>query len=324
MPISADGLPATVIVTGASGFVGRNLLQRLAGRVDRLIAVSRNGALQTLPSGVTPPQIEPLAFADLATVDPGPDAVVVHLAAPRYDATRFRTEQARLLAENVELAGRVYEFCAHKGIKEVRLASSLAVYDADQVILDDQQPLSINDPYDSEMMYGWSKRIAETYARLFAIKYGIHTVTLRLSNPYGPYDARDEASAHVVPAFVIRALTGAGPFMLRGNPAATRDFIFIADVIDVMMRSLSWRERSGVFNLATGRNVTIQHLAETIMRLTGRNWPITAVGTATGDVIHRHCLVDALRQAFNLESPATPLEQGLMATIDWYRDVLGC
>ncbi|MDR3733947.1 MAG: NAD(P)-dependent oxidoreductase [Acidobacteriaceae bacterium] len=320
--MSIENPPATVIVTGATGFVGRNLLQRLACQVDRVIAINRGDVLPTGPSGVALSRIEQVAVRDLGALDPGADAIVVHLAASRYDAVKFRTDQARILVENVDLAGWIYSFCAEKGINEVRLASSIAVYGASQIVLDDQQPLPENDPFVSEMMYGWSKRVAETYSRLFLEKYGIHTVAFRLSNPYGPFDAIDEESAHVVPAFVIRALCGDGPFTIRGNPAATRDFIFIDDVVDVLTRSLSWRERTGVFNLATGQNVTIQYLAETVLRLTRCNRPIVVGGAATGDVVHRQCAVEALRRAFH-PGPMTQLEQGLIPTIEWYRNVLG-
>jgi nucleoside-diphosphate-sugar epimerase len=170
-------------------------------------------------------------------------------------------------------------------------------------------------------MYGWSKRIGEIYGRLFAEKSGVNTVAFRLTNPYGHFDSLEESKAHVVPAFVIRALTSTGPFAVRGNPEASRDFIYIGDVCEVFRRSLSWRGRSGTYNLGSGSNTSVRRLAETILEMTGTKREIVAQGAATSAVAHRHCRIDRLKADFDMTKFAT-LAQGLAPTIAWYRDAL--
>ena len=306
--------PESVIIVGASGFIGRNLVRALKPHIAKVIPVSVSGADVEGLSGH--------AFAGLDTLNAAPDSIVINVAAYRYDAANFAAGQADILLRNVEIAGKVYAFCVRNGITEVRVASSIAVYPADDANIDDTVPLDLNrDPHPGELMYGWSKRIGEVYGRLFAENSGIRTLAFRLTNPYGPFDSVDENKAHVVPAFVIRALTSTGPFTVRGNPEASRDFIYIDDVCEIFRRSLAWRGRSGIYNLGSGSNSSVRQLAETVLELTGSKRQIVAQGAATSAVAHRHCRNDRLKADFAMADFAT-LAQGLAPTIAWYRDVL--
>ena len=300
------------MVVGASGFIGRNLVRRLRGEVPRILPVSASAtAVDGIPG---------LRLGDLATIAIGPDAALVDVAAYRYDAARFATAQAEILLRNVEIAGQVYELCARQGISEIRLASSIAVYPAAETGFDDDSPIDLNkEPHESELMYAWSKRIGEIYAGLFARQYDINTIAFRLTNPFGPHDSLDEAKAHVIPAFIIRALTGSGPFAIRGNPQASRDFIYVGDVCEVIYRSLQVRGRRGLYNLGSGENVTIDRLARTILRLVGREAEIVSSGAAGSAVAERRCRNQRVRADFRIDR-FTALEEGLVATVEWYRD----
>ena len=306
--------PDTIVIAGATGFIGRNLVRALKPHAGNVVPVSLSGAA-----------VEDIAgqrFADLRGLKTGKDAIVINAAAYRYDAGNFATAQAELLLRNAEIAGAIYAFCGLNGITEVRSASSIAVYPGDDANFDDAAPLDLNrDPHPGELMYGWSKRIGEIYGRLFAAKSGINTIAFRLTNPYGPFDSIEENKAHVVPAFVIRALTSTGDFAVRGNPEATRDFIYVGDVCEIFRRSLGWRGRNEAYNLGSGENVSVRSLAETILNLAGTPRPIIAQGAATSAVAHRSCRNDRLKADFDFHR-FTPLAEGLKATVDWYRHVL--
>lgn len=309
-----QALPETVMIIGASGFIGRNLVEHLKGKVPRLLAVSN--------SGVSVSGIPGLAFARMDEAHVGPKTVVVNLAAYRYDAAKFAEAQAEILLRNVEILGRVYDFCVRKGINELRLASSIGVYPADETSFDDAVPVDLNrEPHPSELMYGWSKRIGEIYSRVFERNYPLSTVTFRLTNPFGPHDSLDPVKAHVVPAFIIRALTTSGPFVVRGNPEATRDFVFVGDVCEIIGRSLAWRRRSGVYNLGSGENVTIRQLAGTVLDIVGADREIIAVGDPVSAVFTRRCRNERLRSDFGIDRFVT-LRNGLVPTIEWYRDAI--
>src|SRR6266568_7799090 len=172
-PAGDHALPDTVIVVGATGFIGRNLVRRLKGEVAHILPVSASAiAVDGIPG---------LRLGDLANVAIGPDVALVDVAAYRYDAARFATAQAEILVRNVEIAGQVYELGARQGISEIRIASSIAVYPAAETEFHDGSPIDLNGaPHESEQMYAWSKRIGEIYAGLFARRYGINTIAFRL------------------------------------------------------------------------------------------------------------------------------------------------
>ena len=117
MIIQTVGWPKGLVVFGGSGLIGRNLLERVRGQVPELIAVVRASPLML--EGV---QVAP--WHELDTLRVGSDTVVVHLAAQRYEASRFRDAQSEILTNDVTITGRIYEFCLRHGISDVRLASS--------------------------------------------------------------------------------------------------------------------------------------------------------------------------------------------------------
>ena len=306
-----------IVVFGASGFVGRNLIERFAGKTGRIVAISTAG-------GAVPGADEAVRFDALDQIRPLPrDTVVVHVAAARYDAARFEMAQSDLISVNTEIANRVYRFCLERKVTEVRMASSVAVYPAGLPALDDAVPVDLNAPPNpNEAFYAWSKRWAEIVAGLFAERFGINTLGFRLSNPYGPYDATDAKLAHVLPAFVIRALQPGDTFQIKGNPLVERDFIFVEDVADVFEQSLAMRGVNQHLNLCSGTTTTLLDLARTILHVAGRDRPIDAPDTATQGVLARRSTNELLKQSFG-KSHFASLEEGLAPTIEWYRHALG-
>jgi len=305
-----------IVVFGATGFVGRNLVRRLSAEGREVTAVSRSGAQ-------VPEAARSLAMADLDALRPPEDTVVCHVAAQRYEASAFEMAQSDILTANVELTNRVYAFCVRAGVKEVRLAGSVAVYEAGLPLMDDARPVDLNaPPYPNEAFYAWSKRWGEVAAGLYRDKYGISTVSFRLSNPYGPFDSTDVRAAHVLPAFVIRALGPGEVFVMRGDPYVERDFIFVDDVTDVFARSLAWRGRHEALNLCRGETTTLINLAREILSVAGSEKRVeTETDFAPAAVRARRSSADRVRGAFGIER-FTPLAEGLRRTVDWYREAL--
>lgn len=305
-----------VVVFGATGFVGRNLVARLAGKVSRIVAVSRSGA-------VVPGAQECVAMDRLDDISRLPaDAVVFNLSAQRYDAGRFDMAQSDILTANVEIANAVYRFCIQRGLSEVRAASSVAVYPAGLAVLDDHHPIDLDAPPNgNEAFYAWSKRWGEILAGLHRDRFGISTISFRLSNPYGPHDSTDPAHAHVLPAFVMRALEPGESFVIKGSPAVQRDFVYIEDVCDVFEASLSWRGDTAAMNLCTGRTNTLLELAQTILAIRGDKRPVVADEADVRGVAARVSTNETVIEATGKTSFAS-LSEGLAPTIAWYADAL--
>ncbi|HXL84764.1 MAG TPA: NAD(P)-dependent oxidoreductase [Casimicrobiaceae bacterium] len=311
-----SGLPEAVVLFGASGFIGRNILAALSEKIPQIIGVT--GGTAEVP-GCT--RVVPIAR--FAEVPPLPvETILINAAARRYDAGRFAAEQGEILDINSRIAAASYQLCIDRNIREVRLASSVAVYPADWALLDDERtPDFDSPPHAGEADYAWSKRFAEIDADAQHRAFGIHTLTFRLTNPYGPFDATDINAAHVAPAFVMRALAPGDAFEIRGNPDAERDFVFAGDVANVFLGSLVRRGEHAAYNLAAGETATIRALAEAAVRASGKPKRIVVTGDARPGVAVRRATGGKLRAAFD-PAPFRSLDEGLAITVDWYRHAL--
>ena len=314
------GLPEAVVLFGASGFIGRNIVAALSGKLALLVGVNASG--------------RPVAGCDL-TVAVGAlgqisalprETAVVNVAAFRYAANRFSGQQADILSVNVGLTDAVYRFALDRGIGEVRAASSAAVYPADWVVQDDARLLDLNAwPHAGEVAYAWSKRWGEISAELWHRRAGVNSISLRLTNPYGPYDTLEEAEAHVATAFVIRALSDVAEFEVRGDPEAERDFVYAGDVADAFVASLTLRGVHEALNFAAGSTTRVRDLARAAMRAAGRERPLRTNPPPSGanaGVKVRHATAARLREVMPSLTPFRSLDAGMRLTTEWYRNAL--
>jgi nucleoside-diphosphate-sugar epimerase len=309
-----------VVVFGASGFIGRNVVDALRDKVELLIGVNSSGR-------PVPGCHQTFRADNLAELPALPaDSAIVDVAAFRYFASIFGKQQSEILAANQRITELVYRLALEREIAEVRAASSSAVYPASWDLLDDARPLDLNDwPHPGEAAYAWSKRWGEISAELWRRRAGINTISLRLTNPYGPHDTLDETQAHVATAFVLRALGEAPEFEIRGDPDAERDFVFSGDIALAFVESLRLRGVQAAVNCAAGRTTTVRRLAEAAMEAAGRLRPVRLVSPppdGARGVKTRRATGARLREVIPSLPPFRSTDQGLEATIDWYRDAL--
>jgi nucleoside-diphosphate-sugar epimerase len=302
-----------IILFGASGFIGRNLVQRWRDEDKTVIAVNQTG--QPVEGAAQTFSIDQLRDLNL---DPS-KTIAVHVAAYRYDSSRFELKQSDIFVQNVVLNNKIYQFCAERGLAELRMASSVAVYPAHLPIMDDADPIDLNAaPHAGEGFYAWSKRTAEIMSYWYEKQYGLHTIGFRFSNPYGPFDSVDPNRAHVAPAFVMKALDDNPVFPIRGDPAVERDFVYVGDVVEAFSRSLAERGRTDYYNLCSGGTTTLLDLAQRIMKVAQVEKPIeSGVPGAFGPAIRKSTNLRIVKD-FGMEFSS--LEVGMAPTIAWYRE----
>lgn len=314
-----------IIVIGGTGFVGQNLVGRLAAEIPsvktgvqpnaEIISVSGTGRAVTGAH-------RSLAFSKLSEFKASPNAVVFFLAAHRYNSDNFLNEQSLLLKENTRLAHEAYDFCAKNSIREVRATSSIAIYPAGLDQLSDEASVDWNrPPLPNEAFYAWSKRNLEITANLFFERYKIATHLFRLSNPYGGCDSTDLKKSHVLPAFVMKALAADPTFEIKGDPTSERDFVFVDDVTEILMASVVQPQHRGAFqvcNVSSGRMTSIGDLARQVCQAAKVEKQFVS-GPPTAQSVRRPRVTNQKVQKLYGKTTFVELEEGLRKTVEWYR-----
>lgn len=311
------------LVTGGAGFIGSHIAERLlreGGRVRILdnFVTGRRATAEALQAQFGP-ACEAIEgdLGDPETCRRALDgcAYVFHEAAlasvPRSLSDPLGTHRANVTGTlNLLLAAR------DARVRRVVYAGSSSVY-GDSPELPKREslrpaPLS---------PYALSKYVGEEYARLFAEHFGLQTVTLRYFNVFGPRQDPDSPYAAVIPIFLKRLLAGEPP-LIHGDGTQTRDFTFVANVVDANLAACHEPAASGVYNVACGQRTSLNELLAHLQRLLGTSIEPRHDAPRAGDVPHSVADISRARAELGYE-PTVSLAEGLAPTVAYYRETLG-
>lgn len=314
-------MPKVCVVTGGAGFIGSHLARRLVENGSRVRVIDNlvSGNLENL-KGIEDSivflcgDIRDLRF--LRTVFIGAE-VVFHQAALTSVPESIENP---LLVNEVNITGTVNVLTAAKecGVKRVVIASSSAVYGNSQIL-----PKSEDLTPEPVSPYAITKLAGEMYSKFFSQFSGVETVCLRYFNVYGPRQNPNSEYAAVIPRFISRMLHGKRP-IVYGDGEQSRDFVYIDDVVEANLLAASADGVAGeCFNIASGVSFSLNELVELINRLLGTRLRPKYESPRVGDVKHSCASIEKARKLLGY-APTTSLEQGLRATIEWYKVQLRC
>ena len=312
-----------ILVTGATGFIGRALVRALLARGDRVRAMDDDSRGSKSRLADVANQIE-WAIGDVRRLEnvveaaAGVDAVC-HLAA--VNGTEFFYTRPELVLD-VAVRGmlNVLDACRTHGIRELVVASSSEVYQTPpSVPTAEDVPLSVPDPLNPRYSYGGGKIATE----LMALNYGRsgfdRVMVFRPHNVFGPCMGWE----HVVPQMALRLKAlceGASgevvDFPIQGSGEETRSFIFIEDMIRGLLTVIDRGEHLGIYHVGTEREVSIRELAEKVAACVGRRIRVVPGALKAGGTLRR-CPSIAKVRALGFE-PEVSLEEGLSRTVAWY------
>jgi UDP-glucose 4-epimerase len=207
---------------------------------------------------------------------------------------------------------RLLELCrAHRVRKVVFSSSGGTVYGVPSSV-----PIPESHPTSPLCSYGIHKLAIEKYLHLDYALYGLDYCILRSSNPYGERQ-RTDAAQGAVAVFLDRALRGEA-IEIWGDGSVVRDYVYVGDVADAFVRSLSYEGAQRVFNIGSGTGTTLKDLVEKIGALLGRKLAVAYRPARRVDVPVN--VLDSSAAARLLDwRPRTSLAQGLQRTCDWMR-----
>jgi dTDP-glucose 4,6-dehydratase len=306
----------TVLVTGAGGFIGSHLTERLAelnAKVRALVHYNALGSSGWLNASSCRDKIEVIA-GDLCDRDSVRTAmqgseIVFHLAALIAIPYSYRAPDS-FVRTNVVGTLNVLQSARELGIGRVVHTSTSEVYGtARYVPIDEAHPLQGQSPYSA------SKIGADKMAEAFHLSFGLPVVTVRPFNTFGP---RQSARA-VIPTIIIQALKGEA--IRLGSLHPTRDLNFVSNTVDGFLLAASAPEAVGrTINLGTGREISIGDLAALIGRLMDRPIRIETEDKRVRpdkSEVERLLASNALAASILKWQPKVALEEGLKRTIEW-------
>lgn len=311
----------TVLITGAAGFIGSSLAERLAAEGHRLVgldnfddyydpaAKARNvrGLLESGGLELVRGDIRDAAVVDELFGRHRFDAVV-HLAARA--GVRPSIELAPLYCDvNVTGTTRLLEAAVRHRVEKFLFASSSSVYGARSA-----EPFREDDPVDEPVSpYAATKRAGELICRTFHGIHGLAIDCLRFFTVYGPRQ-RPEMAIH---AFT-RAIDRGDEITVYGDGSAQRDFTYIDDIVSGITGSLATAHGFRIFNLGGGETVTVLAMIRAIEEALGKRARIRFEPEAPGDVPVTFADVSRARAELGYE-PRVHLPTGVPRFVEWYR-----
>jgi nucleoside-diphosphate-sugar epimerase len=308
-------------VTGGAGFIGSNLAEYLLGQGFSVLVIDNlsTGKEQNLSDWA---EGAGSRFHFLRTDINDTDQLVrafsgvsyvFHLAAipsvARSVENPYATQRSNINGTlSVLIAAR------DAGVKRVIAASSSSIYGDDPNL-----PKRENTLGRCLSPYALSKFVTEEYCRLFHRLYGLETVALRYFNVFGPRQDPNSDYAAVIPRFSTRMLAGKPP-IVYGDGEQTRDFTFIANVVDANWKAATHPNAVGeAFNIGCGTRTSLNQLIEKLNEILGSRLKPVYEQERKGDV--RHSVADVSKASRVLGfTPSTSLEIGLREVLNWYRE----
>ena len=310
--------PGRILVTGAAGFIGSHLVERLlrdgaevvgvddlsTGKLANLALASEHPSFRFVEQDITS-----AAFRDLVR-DVRPDAVL-HLAA-QMDVRKSVADPLHDSHVNVVGTVNVLEAAVRAGVGRLIFASSGGTVYGQH----DSLPSREDAPLRPIAPYGAAKVAGECFVQMYQRLYGLQGTALALGNVYGPrQDPHGEAG--VVSIFARALLTGSGTTIF-GDGTSSRDYVFVSDVVDAFVRVLGIPAPAARYNVGTGAATSVRALHDLVAGICGTDARPAQAPVRLGEL-----------QAIALDSnaltgdtgwhPGVPLEKGLRETVAWVR-----
>jgi nucleoside-diphosphate-sugar epimerase len=306
---------AHYLVTGGAGFIGSHLTEELVRRghqvrvADNLSTGKRSNLDHVSGAEFLEGDLADLDFAHRAVR--GCDYVLHQAAIPSVP----RSVKDPIASNRANVDGTLNVLVASRdaGIKRFVFAGSSSAYgDTPTLPKREDMPSSPLSPY------ALQKVVGEQYLQMFRRLYGLETVSIRYFNVFGPRQDPSSPYSGVISVFASALIENRSP-KIYGDGEQTRDFTYVANVVDGVLRACEAPGASGeVINVATGGRISLNELFRTMRELVGASVDPTYEESRAGDVRDSQADITKARAILNYE-PIVSFEEGLRRTVEWYR-----
>jgi nucleoside-diphosphate-sugar epimerase len=311
--LTAAFLMANYLVTGGAGFIGSHISEALVKRGHRVRVVDSlvTGYRHNLRDGVefTQGDLSDPAVARTSVKDM--DYVVHQAAIPSVPRSVDKPEESH--RANVDATLQLLLASRDAKVRRLVFAGSSSVY-GDTEVLPKTETMRVN-PLSP---YALQKLMSEMYLQMFTRLYGLETVTTRYFNVFGPRQDPSSPYSGVISLFIKALSEGTRP-TIYGDGGQTRDFTYVANVVDGVIRAAETPGVAGeVFNVATNRRISLNELLSTLKKIFGSNVEPIYKQVRQGDVRDSQADITKAQQLLGYQ-PSVGLEEGLRHTVEWFK-----
>jgi len=300
-----------ILITGGSGFIGSHIVEYFQGKADtiRVLDNLRTGYQHNL-DGLDCEFIEG-SVTDRVLVKKAMQGIdyVFHLAA-MVSVPESMAKISECVDINVNGLINVLEEASDAGVKKLVFASSAANYGDNPTVpkVETMYP-------EPKSPYAITKLDGEYYLEMFRSEGKLETASIRFFNVFGPRQDPQGAYAAAVPIFIEKAVNGED-ITVYGDGEQTRDFIYVKDIVGALVFAVITEGVHGTYNAGYGGQITINDLANNILKTANTESKLLHGPERAGDVKHSRASSDKLRAAG--WKPQYTLEEGLEATFEFF------
>ena len=305
-----DWSKTRVVVTGGNGFLGRVVCRKLEARGCRSVGVPTHHDYDlSTEEGVR------WMYADFEP------EVVIHLAAEVGGIGANREHPGRFFYKNMAMGLHLIEHARRNRIKKFVQAGTVCAYPKFTPVPFREENIWDGYPEETNAPYGVAKKSLFVMLDAYQREYGLKSAVVVPVNLYGPGDNFDPQSSHVIPALIRKCCEarnrGEASMSCWGSGSASREFLYVDDAAEGILRAAEVMNEPLPINLGTGREITIKNLVELIAKYTGFRGQIEW-DPAKPDGQPRRCLDTSRAKELLDWSAKMSFEEGLRQTIAWY------
>jgi len=299
-----------IAVTGGAGFLGSHVVAALRARGCHQAIVPRKAEYDLTQE----------SHVRRFYADHRPD-IVIHLAAVVGGIGANRDNPGRFFYDNLMMGALTMEHARLSGVKKYVAIGTICCYPKFTPVPFREEALWDGYPEETNAPYGLAKKMLLVQAQAYRQQYGFNAIFLLPVNLYGPLDNFDPASSHVIPAlikkFVEARETRAREVEVWGDGNATREFLYVDDAAEAIVRATERYDGAEPVNLGAGFEISIRDLAEKIAALTGFTGHIIWDTSKPNGQPRRSLDVSRAEALFGFRA-ATTFDRGLKNTVEWY------
>ena len=308
------------LVTGGAGFIGSNIVDELVRRGHNVtvlddLSSGKEKNLQAVRQNI---QLHVGSITELEAVQKAVEGAdyVIHLAA-RTSVPRSVKDPIESNRINIDGTLNVLVAARDAKVKRLVYAASSSAYGETPVLpkVETMVPAPISP-------YGVTKYVGELYAQVFGRVYGLENVCVRYFNVFGPRQDPTSQYSGVLSRFMLAVLQSEPP-LIYGDGEQSRDFTFVANVVDETLRACEAEGASGkVFNGGTGLRITLNQVLKQMQKITGHTISAKYDPPRNGDIRDSQADISLARKILGYQ-PQVGFEEGLQRTWEWYKQEFG-